>query len=71
MEKNSSLLKNKDVGELWEEFKKMARYVETRNYRQCKIYHSKMVRQYQKIEHIIEALYESEEGLKEKVEKIK
>lgn len=49
----------------------MARYVETRNYRQCKIYHSKMVRQYQKIEHIIEALYESEEGLKEKVEKIK
>jgi hypothetical protein len=48
----------------------MARAVGTRNYRQCKIYHMKMVKNFQDIEYIIEGLYEREEGLKEKIQQL-
>lgn len=41
---NAKFMEGKDIGKLWSMFKKMAKFVKTRNFVQCKSHHQKLLR---------------------------
>ena len=41
LEKKSELMEGKPHSSLWEIYKKMSKFIKSRNYRQCKSYHQK------------------------------
>lgn len=41
---NAKFMEGKEIGKLWPIFKKMAKFVKTRNFVQCKSHHQKLLR---------------------------
>ena len=52
-------MEGKDHNSLWNVYELMAKYIKTRNYRQCKLYHQKMLLKYKNIYRILEYLLNS------------
>ena len=49
VEKYSILLEGKAYGKLWAVYKAMAEFIQTRNFRQCKLYHQRKCTQFERI----------------------
>lgn len=56
---NYKSMEGKDHNSLWNVYELMAKYIKTRNYRQCKLYHQKMLLKYKNIQRILEYLLNS------------
>ena len=56
IELNAEKMEGKNHGSLWGVYKEMGKFVSSRNYRQCKSQHQKLVREYNTIPDIISAL---------------
>lgn len=46
-------MEKKEHKKLWEVYKYMAKFIGSRNYIQCKLYHQKMLKKYESIDKII------------------
>lgn len=56
LERKAEVLEGKPQSQLWEQYKEMAKFIKTRNYRQCKIYHQKLFSQFENVLDITENL---------------
>ena len=53
LKKNANLMQGKQSGKLWNMFKRMAKFVKTRNFLQCKSHHQKMLAKFETIPDIL------------------
>lgn len=53
VEHNFSKIEGKSLGKLWNLFREMASFIISRNFRQCKSYHQKLVKKYGNISNIL------------------
>lgn len=49
-------MRGKDHRSLWKLYECMSKFIKTRNYRQCKLHHQKMLDRYKDIEAIVRDL---------------
>lgn len=56
IDKNYGLMEGKPHSQLWEVYKRMGKFIKSRNFRQCKTYHQKLILKYHSIPEIIDSL---------------
>ena len=61
-------MKGKEHKELWKFYREMAFFVESRNLRQCKLHHQKLLNEFQSIPSIHSALTEKYPQIRSKLE---
>lgn len=71
IELHRAAMEGKEHNKLWSVYKAMARYIKSRNYLQCKLYHQKMLSKHKSIAGIISYLMESYPEFQEAMEREK
>lgn len=62
---NSKSMEGKEHKSLWKKYELMGEYIQTRNYRQCKSYHQKMLDQHKNFQNILQILFEESPEVEE------
>lgn len=52
-------MERNELKSLWKKFDQMGNYLQTRNQRQCKSYHQKMVEKHKSFDNILQFLFEA------------